>query len=224
MHSNLHYALYQAVAADRIRHAAPRRTPHAAPAPAALTRQGGVRRGAAGPPDRPRVGPARDRLTFPLRRDPMPAPREGGRAALRLPAGAVPSDSPRSAMEIVRREHREPFITLDGSEIRELAGIPTGNAANQSLAQATVAAGREHRRALPPRVRGDLPLHVAGAGPDVLGDERRPFAPATASSSRPAPSTSSSTRGAEPLVLLCCCAPAYSHEDTVITRPAGPAD
>ena len=23
--------------------------------------------------------------------------------------------------------------------------------------------------------------------------------------------------GAEPLVLLCCCAPAYSHEDTVLT-------
>ena len=23
--------------------------------------------------------------------------------------------------------------------------------------------------------------------------------------------------GTEPLVLLCCCAPAYSHEDTVLT-------
>jgi hypothetical protein len=27
-------------------------------------------------------------------------------------------------MEIVRLEQREPFITLDGSEIRELAGVP----------------------------------------------------------------------------------------------------
>ena len=24
--------------------------------------------------------------------------------------------------------------------------------------------------------------------------------------------------GAEPLVLLCCCAPPYSHEDTVLTE------
>ena len=45
------------------------------------------------------------------------------------------------AVEIVRLEQREPFITLDGSEIRELAGVPTGNAANQSLAQATVPPG-----------------------------------------------------------------------------------
>ena len=34
-------------------------------------------------------------------------------------------------MEIVRREHRESFITADGSSIRELAGIPSGNSANQ---------------------------------------------------------------------------------------------
>ena len=46
-----------------------------------------------------------------------------------------------SAVDIVRSDQREPFITLDGSEIRELAGIPSGNAANQSLAQATVPPG-----------------------------------------------------------------------------------
>jgi len=33
-------------------------------------------------------------------------------------------------VEIVRLEHLEPFITLDGSEIRELAGVPSANAAN----------------------------------------------------------------------------------------------
>jgi len=35
----------------------------------------------------------------------------------------------------------ESFVTLDGSEIRELAGVPAGNSANQSLAQATVPPG-----------------------------------------------------------------------------------
>ena len=39
----------------------------------------------------------------------------------------------------------EPFITKDGSEIRELAGLPTGNSVNQSLAR------RRCRRARPPR-------------------------------------------------------------------------
>ena len=27
--------------------------------------------------------------------------------------------------------------------------------------------------------------------------------------------------GDEPLVLLCCCSPAYSHDDTVLTEPEG---
>jgi hypothetical protein len=41
-------------------------------------------------------------------------------------------------MEIVRREQREPLITADGSSVRELAGIPSANATNQSLAEAIV--------------------------------------------------------------------------------------
>ena len=46
-------------------------------------------------------------------------------------------------MQTVRLEEREPFITADGSTIRELAGVPSGNAVNQSLAQATVPPGGE---------------------------------------------------------------------------------
>src|SRR3954453_7450970 len=53
------------------------------------------------------------------------------------PTGAPPAP----ALEIVRLEQRESFITADGSSIRELAGLPSGNAANQSLAEATVPAG-----------------------------------------------------------------------------------
>jgi hypothetical protein len=36
-----------------------------------------------------------------------------------------------------------PFVTKDGSAIRELAGVPTGNSENQSLAEATVPPGGE---------------------------------------------------------------------------------
>ena len=46
-------------------------------------------------------------------------------------------------MRIERLDRTEPFITKDGSEIRELAGIPTGNSMNQSLAEATVPPGAE---------------------------------------------------------------------------------
>jgi hypothetical protein len=40
-----------------------------------------------------------------------------------------------------RLDAAEPFITKDGSEIRELAGIATGNSVKQSLAEATVPPG-----------------------------------------------------------------------------------
>ena len=44
-------------------------------------------------------------------------------------------------MQTARLEDHPSFITADGSSIRELAGIPTGNAENQSLAEATVPPG-----------------------------------------------------------------------------------
>lgn len=40
-------------------------------------------------------------------------------------------------MEVVRAEEREPYVTRDGSTVREFAGPVPGNAANQSLAEAT---------------------------------------------------------------------------------------
>jgi hypothetical protein len=50
------------------------------------------------------------------------------------------------------------FVTLDGSTIREVAGPATGNAANQSLAEATVPEGgatTEHYHRATRRHRGD---------------------------------------------------------------------
>jgi len=47
------------------------------------------------------------------------------------------------SVDVIRREQREPFITADGSEIRELAGVPSANAENQSLAEATMPPGGE---------------------------------------------------------------------------------
>ena len=46
-------------------------------------------------------------------------------------------------MRIENLERVDAFTTKDGSEIRELAGIPTGNAEKQSLAEATVPPGAE---------------------------------------------------------------------------------
>ena len=73
-------------------------------------------------------------------------------------------------MERVRLEDRESFITADGSSIRELAGIPSGNAINQSLAEATVPPGGETVEHFH-RTSEEIYYFVAGAGRMRLGAE-----------------------------------------------------
>jgi len=126
-------------------------------------------------------------------------------------------------VEIVRLEQRDPFITLDGSEIRELAGVPTGNAANQSLAQATVppgAATEAHYH----RTSEEIYLFTAGAGRMFLAGEEARIRAGDCVVIPPGTEHQLVNDRAEPLVLLCCCSPPYSHEDTVITAPSAPAD
>jgi mannose-6-phosphate isomerase-like protein (cupin superfamily) len=126
-------------------------------------------------------------------------------------------------VEVVRLEQREPFITLDGSEIRELAGVPTGNAANQSLAQATVppgAATEAHYH----RTSEEIYLFTAGAGRMRLAGEEAAVRTGDCVVIPPGAEHQLVNDGADSLVLLCCCSPPYSHADTVITAPSAPAD
>ena len=117
--------------------------------------------------------------------------------------------------DVVRREEREAFITADGSEIRELAGVPSGNSSNQSLAEATVPPGSdtiEHYH----RASEEIYLFTSGAGRMRLGDEE--FAVVSGDCVVIAPGMRHKlwADADEPLVLLCCCAPPYSHDDTVL--------
>jgi len=116
---------------------------------------------------------------------------------------------------VVRREDREPFITADGSEIRELAGIPSGNAANQSLAEATVPAGAdtiEHYHG----TSEEIYLFTDGAGRMQLGDDEFDVRAGDCVVIAPGVRHKLWAAGDVALVLLCSCAPAYSHEDTVL--------
>ena len=120
-------------------------------------------------------------------------------------------------METTRLEDRTPFITADGSEIRELAGVPSGNAVNQSLAQATVPAGAdtiEHYH----RTSEEIYLFTQGMGRMRLGDEEGPVRAGDAVVIAPGTPHKLFNTGPEPLVLLCCCAPPYSHDDTVLVE------
>jgi mannose-6-phosphate isomerase-like protein (cupin superfamily) len=118
-------------------------------------------------------------------------------------------------VERVRLEDRVPFITADGSSIRELAGIPSGNAVSQSLAEATVPPGGEtveHYH----RTSEEIYYFLAGAGRMRLGVEEADVRAGDTVVIAPGLRHKLFNHGAEPLVLLCCCAPAYSDEDTVL--------
>jgi len=120
-----------------------------------------------------------------------------------------------------RLDTREPFVTLDGSEIRELAGVPTGNAANQSLAQATVPPGAS-TEAHYHRAAEEIYLFTSGAGRMFLGGEDTGVRAGDCVVIAPGTEHQLVNEGPEPLVLLCCCAPPYSDADTVLTAPPAP--
>lgn len=113
----------------------------------------------------------------------------------------------------------EPFTTLDGSTIREVAGRVSLPAVAQSLAEATVPPGGT-TAAHYHRVTEELYLFVSGAGRLRVGDEERDVRAGDCAVIPPGAEHQLVNPGREPLVLLCCCAPAYSHEDTVLVDGA----
>ena len=118
-------------------------------------------------------------------------------------------------MRIERLDRTEPFVTKDGSEIRELAGIPTGNSLQQSLAEATLPPGAETEQHYH-EVSEEIYFFTSGAGEMKLGDDEAPvFAGDTVVIPPGTPHKLRNT-GTEPLKLLCCCAPPYRHDDTVM--------
>lgn len=105
------------------------------------------------------------------------------------------------------------YTTKDGSLIRELMHPAVHGNLQQSLAEATVAPGRRtllHRHLLTEEL-----YHVtSGRGLMTLGEAR--FEVGAGDTVHIAPGTPHCIEGlgGEPLVIFCCCSPAYSHEDT----------
>jgi len=112
-------------------------------------------------------------------------------------------------------DDQEPFITLDGSSIREVAGRAALPARNQSLAEATVPPGGR-TTAHYHRLTEELYFFQRGHGRLRIGDEEREVGPGDCAVIPPGAEHQLVNPGTEPLVLWCCCAPAYAHEDTVL--------
>ena len=108
-----------------------------------------------------------------------------------------------------------PYITKDGSEIRELMHPAVHGNQNQSLAEATVAPGATTQ--LHKHLETEELYHITrGQGLMTLGDTRFGVYPGDTICIKPGTLHCIENTGKEPLVLLCCCSPAYSHEDTIL--------
>ncbi len=119
-------------------------------------------------------------------------------------------------MQVADLSGLKSFITADGSAIRELAHPSWTQAANQSLAEATLEPGGETAEHYHPRAE-EIYYFTAGKGRFRLGAEEAEIGAGNAVVIPPGTPHKLWNTGAEPLVLLCCCAPAYSHDDTVLT-------
>ncbi len=118
-------------------------------------------------------------------------------------------------MQIVNISRTKPFITKDNSEIREILSPGNSSLENQSLAEARVSPGKatiQHYHVKTEEiyyilqgraeiiVEGEVKEVVEGDGIVILpGQKHRIW-----------------NTGDEDLVFLCCCAPAYEDEDTVL--------
>jgi mannose-6-phosphate isomerase-like protein (cupin superfamily) len=119
-------------------------------------------------------------------------------------------------MEIAQLDQLEAFVTMDGSSIRELAGPAWTAARHQSLAEATLAPGGETAEHYHPQTE-ELYYFTAGAGRLRLGEEEADVSAGDCVVIAPGTPHKLFNTGPDPLVLLCCCAPAYSDADTVRT-------
>lgn len=108
-----------------------------------------------------------------------------------------------------------PYITKDGSEIRELMHPRVHGNRAQSLAEATVPAGARtllHRH----EVTEELYHITAGAGVMTLGEKQFPVLAGDTVLIAPGTPHCIEAVGDTALVLLCCCSPAYEHADTLL--------
>jgi len=122
---------------------------------------------------------------------------------------------PVTAQRITRsqRDAVTPYATKDGSEIRELMHPTVHGNRKQSLAEATVPAGTRtllHRHG----VTEELYHITQGEGRMTLSAEQFTVRAGDTILIPPGTPHCIEATGAEPLRLLCCCAPAYAHDDT----------
>jgi mannose-6-phosphate isomerase-like protein (cupin superfamily) len=111
-------------------------------------------------------------------------------------------------MDVTSIDKTEPFVTKDGSTIRELH-----HTAEQSLAEATLepdqATERHYHRATE-----EIYFVLKGSGRMEVDGDTRTVRPGDAVLIPPGAWHTLDNNGSSELRILCCCSPPYSHDDT----------
>ena len=116
---------------------------------------------------------------------------------------------------VSRLSQVKPYQTKDRSEIRELMHPDVHGNRQQSLAQASVPIGAKtllHRHA----ITEELYFIQSGHGQMTLGDQTFAVEPGDTICIPPGSEHCIENSGNTDLLLLCCCSPAYSHDDTEV--------
>ncbi len=118
-------------------------------------------------------------------------------------------------MDIVNLNEVPSFITADGSEIRELLAHRNSSIRKQSLAEARLPPGASTTPHHHP-VTEEIYFVLEGNGEMCIGDEKESVGPGDAIAIPPGAIHTIRNNGPSILRFLCCCAPGYEHEDTVL--------
>ncbi len=118
-------------------------------------------------------------------------------------------------MDISNLDNVQPFITADGSEIRELLAHRNSSIRKQSLAEARLPPGSATTPHFHP-VTEEIYYILEGTAQMRIADEMETVGPGDAIAIPPG--VTHTIRNGSDVVLrfLCCCAPGYEHEDTIL--------
>ncbi len=111
--------------------------------------------------------------------------------------------------------HVDPYITKDGSTIRELMHPAVHGNSHQSLAEARILPGSSTVLHIH-EVTEEIYYIISGSGFIILGEDKVKIDSGDTICISPGTAHKVENSAEVELVILCCCSPSYSHEDTYL--------
>ncbi|GAB4467621.1 MAG: cupin domain-containing protein [Armatimonadaceae bacterium] len=122
-------------------------------------------------------------------------------------------------LTVINRNEVTAFTTKDGSTIREILAPRNapGIIQNQSLAEAILAPNTATEPHYHPRTE-EIYYILQGVGQMRIGAKMLRVGPGDGIAIPPGAPHQITNVGTTDLVFLCCCAPAYTHDDTIMVE------